>query len=117
MKARKVEGDDLEDDERGDPADKNTKPRHTLLAKRRNSRFAANWGLVAGNQLLGESQKAGETAAGFLDLAPHAFPKNWWRMEDQLAVQRAKVASESIDANLRDAVKDKPADPKKGMFL
>jgi hypothetical protein len=35
-------------------------------------------------------------------------------MEDQLAVQHAKVASEIIDANLKDAVKDKSSDPKNG---
>jgi hypothetical protein len=81
MKAWKADYDS-EFDETGDPADKNAK-RCQTLAKRRNSRFAVNWGLVAGNQLLGESQKAGEIVAGFLDLAPHAFPKNWWRMEDQ----------------------------------
>jgi hypothetical protein len=67
MKTRKVD-DDSEDDETGDPADKNAK-RCQTLAKRRNSRFAVNWGLVAGNQLFGESQKAGEIVAGFLDLA------------------------------------------------
>jgi hypothetical protein len=110
MKARNVD-DDSEDDETGDPADKNAKGRQTL-AERRNSRFAVNWGLVSGNQLFGESQKAGEIVGGFLELAPHAFPKNWWRVEDQLAVQHAKVASEIIDANLKDAVKDKPSHPK-----
>jgi hypothetical protein len=35
-------------------------------------------------------------------------------MEDHLAVQHAKVASEIIDTNLKDAVKDKPSDPKNG---
>jgi hypothetical protein len=112
MKALKVD-DDSEDNKMGDPADKNAK-RCQTLAKHRNSRFAVNWGLVAGNQLFGESQKAGKIVAGFLDLAPHAFPKNWWWMEDQLAVQHAKVASEIIDANLKDAVKDKPSYPKNG---
>jgi hypothetical protein len=79
MKARKVDVDD--DPVESSAHDKNAKRRSTL-AKRRNSRFAVNWSLVAANQLFEESQKAGETAAGFLDLASHAFPKNWcgtWR--------------------------------------
>jgi hypothetical protein len=63
---------------------------------RSTARFAANWRLVALTQLFGESQKAGKVAAGFLDLAPTAFPKNWWNMEDMLALQHEQLASMQI---------------------
>jgi hypothetical protein len=72
------------------------------------TRFAANWRMLAANQLFGESQKAGEIVAGFLDLSPHAFPKWWFKMEDQLAEQgHERLASEIIEQNLKDYVENK----------
>jgi hypothetical protein len=113
MKARKVAGDNSDKEELLDPDHENSK-RRNAPAECHKSRFSVNWGLIAANRLFEKSQKAGETVAGFLDLAAHAFPKNWWRMEDELAVQHANVAAEIVDANLRVSVKDKLADPQNG---
>jgi hypothetical protein len=54
--------------------DRNWGGKHSLSSV---SRFGANWRLLAATQLFGESQKAGEMVASFLDLAPLAFRERW----------------------------------------
>jgi hypothetical protein len=77
---------------------KNTDDKRSLSSV---SRFSANWRLLAATQLFGESQKAGEILAGFLDLAPSAFRRPWWVMEDQLGVEHEELTSGIIRENLR----------------
>jgi hypothetical protein len=50
----------------GTDFDENTTDKHSLSSI---SRFGANWKLLSATQLFGESQKAGEIVARFLDLA------------------------------------------------
>jgi hypothetical protein len=70
------------------------------------ARFASNWRLLQAMQLIGESQKAGEIIAGFLDLAPSTFQKPWWKMENELTVHHEKLTKEIILQNLKDAMKN-----------
>jgi hypothetical protein len=70
------------------------------------SRFACNWRLLQATQLIGESQKAGDIIAGFLDLAPLTFQKPWWKMENELSVHHTKLTKEIIFQNLKDAIKN-----------
>jgi hypothetical protein len=74
------------------------------------SRFGANWRLLAATQLFGESQKAGEIVASFLDLAPSAFRERWFGMEDLLAVKHENVTKDIIRRNLILALLNKTAD-------
>ena len=67
------------------------------------SAYAANWRLLMASQLFGEAQKAGEIVTGFLDLAPAAFQRNWWTMEEELAVLHDELASEIIETNLKES--------------
>jgi urease gamma subunit len=70
------------------------------------SRFAANWRLILGTQLFGESQKPGQIIASFLDLAPGGFRNRWWPMEEEVALQNEKVTQRIILKNLREAIKN-----------
>jgi hypothetical protein len=70
------------------------------------SRFSANWRLILGTQLFGESQKAGEIIASFLDLAPGGFRNPWFTMEEEVALQNEKVTRRIILENLREAIKN-----------
>jgi hypothetical protein len=74
------------------------------------ARFGANWRLLAATQLFGESQKAGEIVASYLDLAPSAFRDSWFRMENSLAVHHEKVTKQIIRQNLLVALSNKTTD-------
>jgi hypothetical protein len=77
---------------------------HDNRSKSSVTRFTANWRLLAATQLFGESQKAGEIVTSFLDLAPSAFRRPWWKMEEELALAHDHVTSEIIEENLEAAV-------------
>jgi hypothetical protein len=97
MEAETVELDDVEAG--GD--------KHSLCLV---SRYKANWQLLAATQLFGESQKASEIVASFLDLAPLVKKKSWWPMEDLLVEQHKTVTKQIILDNLKYLVKHKIPD-------
>ena len=69
--------------------------------------YAANWRLLAATQLVGESQAAGTIFAGFLGLAPTAFPTQCFNMEAEVGEAHDNQANQCMLCNLEEAVEDK----------